>query len=87
MIFSDQLQQLVPIAPFSQNRARLRSVVRELIADGGTAAYNATAKGIDTVSALRDRKRINAVVVLTDGEDTQSNNTRESALDLSLIHI
>jgi Ca-activated chloride channel family protein len=72
MIFSDQLQQLVPVGPFSQNRARLRSLARQLVADGGTAAYDATAKGIDTVRALHDRERINAVVVLTDGEDTDS---------------
>jgi Ca-activated chloride channel homolog len=71
-IFSDRIQRLVPIAPFSKNRGRLRALVRELIADGGTAVYNATAQGLDTVRALRDRERINAVVVLTDGEDTDS---------------
>jgi Ca-activated chloride channel family protein len=71
-IFSDRIQRLVPIAPFSKNRGRLRALVRQLIADGGTAVYNATAQGLDTVRALRDRERINAVVVLTDGEDTDS---------------
>jgi Ca-activated chloride channel homolog len=71
-IFSDEIQGLVPIGPFSQNRARLRALVRQLIADGGTAAYDATAQGLDTVRRLRDRERINAVVVLTDGEDTDS---------------
>jgi Ca-activated chloride channel homolog len=71
-IFSDRIQELEPIGPFSANRDRLRALVRDLIADGGTAAYDATARGLDTVRRLRDRERINAVVVLTDGEDTDS---------------
>ena len=79
-IFSDRIQQLVPIGPFSQNRQRLRSVTRDLIADGGTAAYDATAQGLDTVRRLRDRERINAVVVLTDGEDTDSALTAQDVV-------
>jgi Ca-activated chloride channel family protein len=79
-IFSDRIERLVPIRPFSQNRNRLRSTVRQLIADGGTAVYNATAQGLDTVRALRDRERINAVVILTDGEDTDSTLTAEDVV-------
>jgi Ca-activated chloride channel homolog len=71
-IFSDRIQQLVPIAPFRENAGRLRATTRDLIADGGTAVYDATADGFDTVRALHDDERINAVVVLTDGEDTDS---------------
>ncbi len=80
-IFSDRIQSLVPIAPFSQNRRRLRALVRQLIADGGTAVYNATAQGLETVRALRDRERINAVVVLTDGEDTDSTLTAQDVIN------
>jgi Ca-activated chloride channel family protein len=71
-IFSDRIQPLIPIGPFRANRERLRSTVRSLIADGGTAVYDATIQGHQRVRALRDRERINAVVVLTDGEDTDS---------------
>jgi Ca-activated chloride channel family protein len=80
-VFSDRIQRLVPIAPFSQNRSRLRSLVRELIADGGTAVYDATSRGLETVRALRDRGRINAVVVLTDGEDTDSSLTAQDVIE------
>jgi Ca-activated chloride channel family protein len=69
-IFSDQIQKLVPVG---DNRAQVRSLVHRLIADGGTAAFDATAGGIDDVRKLNDKSRINAVVVLTDGEDTDSN--------------
>jgi Ca-activated chloride channel family protein len=80
-IFSDQIQRLVPIALFSKNRDRLRSIVRQLVADGGTAVYNATAQSLETVRALHDRKRINAVVVLTDGEDTDSTLSAQDVIN------
>jgi Ca-activated chloride channel homolog len=68
-IFSDRIQSLVPIGA---RRAELAPIVSRLIADGGTAVYDATVKGLETVRRLRDSERINAVVVLTDGEDTDS---------------
>ena len=74
MIFSDRIQPLVPLAPFRQGRERLVGTVRSLIADGGTAVYDATLQGYGIVRELGDSERINAVVVLTDGEDTDSSN-------------
>jgi Ca-activated chloride channel homolog len=71
-IFSDQVQALVPIAPVRQNKRRLQGTIRDLIADGGTAFHDATAEGVETVKRLNDKERINAVVMLTDGEDTDS---------------
>jgi Ca-activated chloride channel family protein len=72
LIFSDRIQPLVPLIPFREGRERLRGTVRSLIADGGTAVYDATLQGYGIVRELGDRERINAVVVLTDGEDTDS---------------
>jgi Ca-activated chloride channel homolog len=68
-IFSDRIQPLVRIG---QRRAALRGLVDRLIADGGTAVYDAAAQGIEEVRKLKDKDRINAVVLLTDGEDTDS---------------
>ena len=70
--FNDRVMPLAPIAPVRDNRARLRSLVSRLIADGGTAIYDATDKGVAQVSKLADTSRINAVVLLTDGQDTDS---------------
>ena len=69
-IFSDRIQ---PVIPVGERRAELAPLVDRLIADGGTAVYDATAQAIDEVRKLNDKERINAVVVLTDGEDTDSN--------------
>jgi len=70
--FSDRVQPLVPIRPARTNRKPLRDVVARLIADGGTAIYDATFAGVQQVEKLADTSRINAVVLLTDGEDTDS---------------
>src|SRR3954454_2077445 len=71
-IFSERVQPVVPIAPVRSNKGRLQGTIRDLIADGGTAFHDATIDGVDTVKGLNDRERINAVVLLTDGEDTDS---------------
>ena len=58
----------------------LQSAVSGLFADGGTAFYEASVQAFQTVRDLRDRERINAVVLLTDGEDTDSSIGFEDAL-------
>ena len=71
--FSDQITPLVPVGPFRENKEELRQTISRLIAEGGTAFYDAAAEGYATVRDLADRDdRINAVVLLTDGEDTDS---------------
>jgi Ca-activated chloride channel family protein len=50
----------------------MRTEIAGLSADGGTALYDATARAFGDVRALRAEDRINAVVLLTDGEDTDS---------------
>jgi Ca-activated chloride channel family protein len=70
----------VPIAPVRANEARLRENIDSLIADGGTAFYDAASEGLEAVQGLRDRERINAVVLLTDGEDTDSKKSVEQVV-------
>ena len=79
-IFSDKIQPLIPVSPFAENEAELRAKVENLIADGGTAVYDATIEGFEEVSADANSERINAVVVLTDGEDTDSNASADDVV-------
>jgi Ca-activated chloride channel family protein len=79
-IFNDRVTDVAPITPVRQIRASLRGVVARLIADGGTAIYDATDAGVATVKQLADTSRINAVVLLTDGEDTDSSKTVDSVV-------
>jgi Ca-activated chloride channel family protein len=70
--FSTDITPLVPIAPIRENLQRLRQTVAGLTADGETTLYDATQAGVEAVRKINDSSRINAVVVLTDGVDTNS---------------
>jgi Ca-activated chloride channel family protein len=80
LTFSDQIIQLAPIATLARGRAQLQARVRGIIASGGTALFDATARAVRQVKALADTSRINAVVLLTDGEDTDSTTTSDQLL-------
>jgi Ca-activated chloride channel homolog len=79
-IFSEKVQPLVAPAPLSQSGNELRARVRDLIAEGGTAFYDATIEAFDTVREQRATDRINAVVLLTDGEDTDSQQSADEVV-------
>jgi Ca-activated chloride channel family protein len=59
------------------NRARLAQVIDGVNADGGTRIYDVAAAAVAQVAKVADKSRINAVVLLTDGEDTDSERTAE----------
>jgi Ca-activated chloride channel family protein len=80
-IFSDKIQPLIAPAPLSKNRAELRDRVRKLVADGGTVWLDATAEAFDAVRAQKATDRINAVVLLTDGDDTDSQLTVDEVVE------
>jgi Ca-activated chloride channel family protein len=70
MTFNNQIDPPTPPSP----PADLVPRVQGIFADGGTALYDAILRGRDLAEqgTKTDRKRIHAVVVLTDGEDTNS---------------
>ncbi|MEJ7892415.1 MAG: VWA domain-containing protein [Solirubrobacteraceae bacterium] len=81
LTFNTDLSVSAPLRPFGENGRELRRTVRGLIADGGTAYYDAAVEGFNGVRELDDDERINAVVLLTDGEDTDSSRSYEQALE------
>ncbi len=70
--FSDNVSEIVRLGNGAANRSALHTAVANLTSGGGTAVYDAAARGVELVAALNDRARINAVVLLTDGQDNQS---------------
>jgi Ca-activated chloride channel family protein len=72
LTFSERVNVIVPISEMSSNRPLLVQSVNQLVPGGGTAVYDATVRGVDLIAALHDQTRINAVVVLTDGDDNES---------------
>ncbi len=79
--FSAKVTPLVAPAPYRDNKAKLDQAIRDVIPEDDTSIYDALVYGVDTVKQRADSDHINAVVVLTDGEDTHSSNTRQSALN------
>jgi Ca-activated chloride channel family protein len=80
-IFSDQITPLIPVGPYRATAPKLRETVQNLIADGGTAVYDATIEGFRAVRSGASPDRINAVVVLTDGEDTDSGASADDVVE------
>jgi len=80
-IFSDRITPLIPVGPYRTGAPKLRQTVQNLIADGGTAVYDATIEGFRTVRSGASPDRINAVVVLTDGEDTDSGASADDVVN------
>jgi Ca-activated chloride channel family protein len=79
--FSEETTPLIPVGPFKENKKQLERKINALIAEGGTAFYDATGEAYKTVRDLAGRDdRINAVVLLTDGDDADSKRSLESVV-------
>lgn len=80
MTFSTQVDIVVPIDNVESNRRNLEQAINNLQAGGDTALYDAVIETINmTNEQSEDGDRIRAVVLLSDGEDTASANTLNSA--------
>jgi Ca-activated chloride channel family protein len=70
--FSTEITPLVPLGEMRVNRGRLVAASKTIFPEGDTRVRDATVEGVETVDAALDKDAINAVVMLTDGEDTAS---------------
>ncbi len=87
LIFFDH-QIYPPVGPVTlgKGRTQLLSRLDTVIAEGGTALYDATAAAYDLAlaHAREDRSRIHALVVMTDGRDEHSKTMTLPALKQKL---
>ncbi|MGY1632425.1 substrate-binding domain-containing protein [Geodermatophilus sp. SYSU D01186] len=83
---ADDHRELVPIGPLTAAPPRGRYALSQAVAglqpvpDGGTALYDTTLAAVRAVREGWDPDRVNAVVVLTDGEDTDDSGIGLDAL-------
>lgn len=72
--FSSSIETQVGPWRLGEHRAELVKIVDAIQAGGGTALYDAVARGYDLARrrAAKEPERIHAVVVMTDGRDTDS---------------
>jgi Ca-activated chloride channel family protein len=75
--FSSDITPLVPIAGMRANRARLIAAAKTILPEGDTRVRDATVEGVKAVERVLDKDAINAVVMLTDGEDTVSSRSAD----------
>jgi Ca-activated chloride channel family protein len=74
-IFNNTLTPISPLGPLGPKRTDLTNHVAGIVEGGGTALYDAVASAYDDMTAKGDPKHIRALVVMTDGQDTDSNST------------
>jgi Ca-activated chloride channel homolog len=66
--------------PLATGRAAVERAISGLFANGGTALYDATIAAYGSMSDHRDQSKISAIVVLSDGADTDSSAALEQIL-------
>ncbi len=74
-VFSSQIHEIQPLAQI--NKRYLKRSIRNLGASGSTKLYDAVAYAHKKLRDLNDPNRINAIVVMTDGENTSGNYSLE----------
>ncbi|MFN8420330.1 MAG: VWA domain-containing protein [Anaerolineae bacterium] len=95
IVFNSDVTTVVEIDTVERNKARLQEQIESIVADGGTALFDATsaaiekftaakanlptatptpttAPGATAIPSLLPQERIRAVIVLSDGQDTES---------------
>lgn len=72
IVFSSNVTEAVPLAELATNRERLRSTIANLSAGGDTALLDAISLAYDRLQQRGDQERINAIVVMTDGKENNS---------------
>ncbi len=78
--FSSDITELVPIAPMRTNRSKLLAATDAIFPDGDTRVRDATVAAVQAVESQLDPDAINAVVLLTDGEDTVSSRSGDQVV-------
>ncbi len=78
--FADDVREVLPISPVAEVRPRLNAIIDGLAAGGDTALYEATLSAQRKLADRIEHDRINAVVLLTDGQNHPPNAPGGAAL-------
>lgn len=80
MAFNNKVVSMGPLSPLSDLRADLQRRVAAISEDGGTALYDAVGAAVAELNANGDPNHIRAVVILSDGDDTESKSSLDDLL-------
>ena len=79
-------KQIAPMAALAQSRDSLKGAIARLQANGGTGLYWTARDSTDFLRGGFDRSRINAVLLLTDGQDNDSGFGLDEAVNTLRSH-
>jgi Ca-activated chloride channel family protein len=86
IVFSDEIIEMSPLSPLEGKREDLKQRVSGVIEQGGTMLYDATDYAYNDLLENGDPDHIRAVVVLTDGADTDSSMSLNQLLGEIGVH-
>jgi Ca-activated chloride channel family protein len=76
--FSTNASEVVPLNELGQNRADIGRAIDQLRASGDTALLDGVNLAYERLQTLGDKERINAIVVMTDGQENNSQISLEA---------
>ena len=79
--FSNEAHEVVPLGPRDENMINLQNQVQGMIAEGGTALFDGVARGYELLKEANQPDRINAIVLLSDGQNTEGTMSSISQLE------
>jgi Ca-activated chloride channel family protein len=82
--FDSLVTEVVPPGSVEGNRNQILNEINNLEANGDTSLYDAIGQSIEFLARARSQEddRIQAIVVLSDGQDTSSTTSLQAAVDL-----
>lgn len=80
LLFNDQMTNLSPLSPLGDKRQDLDQAIDRLDADYNTVLYDVTTEALRQMQRAYDPERINAIVLMTDGQDTASWTSQSSMM-------
>jgi Ca-activated chloride channel family protein len=81
MTFNDEVYQISALSPVGEKRDGVLNRISGIIEGGGTSLYDATLQAFQQLETEGNPDHIRAVVVLTDGMDTESQTSLSGLLD------
>lgn len=79
-LFNDQISTLTPLTPIGEKRQQVVDSVSGIFEMNNTSLYDAVLYAYDGLAAEGDPDHIRAIVVLSDGEDTNSTATLQDVI-------
>lgn len=79
-IFNNVITPITPLSTLGPKRTDVNNHVSGLVEGGGTALYDAIGQAYDDMTKNGDTKHIRALLVMTDGMDTDSNSSLDDLM-------